>query len=149
MKVYLMEAQFFQMVGPTCSFPDGFGASSSGSDLPPPAPKTIVEAFMAAQTRVLCQILQTQQQLAQRLQQQPPFGANPDGPNLVAQTMVSIRKDQEKPRLFESFSPRVPTHGDIDTIAGAIEMLEEQKSVLSHIMDNILQDRHQRLSQTN
>jgi hypothetical protein len=28
-------------------------------------------------------------------------------------------------------------------------MLEEQKSVLSHIMDNILQDRHQRLSQTN
>jgi hypothetical protein len=43
----------------------------------------IVEAFMAAQTGVLCQILQMQQQLAQGLQQQPPHGANPDGPNLV------------------------------------------------------------------
>jgi hypothetical protein len=86
---------------------------------------TIVEVFMAAQTRVLCQILQTQQQLAQRLQQQPPFGANPDGPNLVAQTMISIGKDPEKSQPYASCSPRAPTHGDIDTIAGAIEMLEE------------------------
>jgi hypothetical protein len=87
MNVYLIEGQFFQMVGPTCSSPSGFGASSSGSDLPPP--KTSVEAFMATQTRVLCQILQTQQQLAQGLQQQSPHGANPDGQNLVAQTMSS------------------------------------------------------------
>jgi hypothetical protein len=55
-----MEAQIFQMVGPTRNFPSGFGASSSGSDIPPPPPRMIVEAFMAAQTRVLCQILQTQ-----------------------------------------------------------------------------------------
>jgi hypothetical protein len=41
-----------------------------------------------------------------------------------------------------------PTHGDIDNITGAIEMLEEQNSVLIHIMDNILQDRYQGLSQT-
>jgi hypothetical protein len=63
MNVCLMEAQLFQMVGPTCSSPDGFGVSSSGSDVPPPTPRTIVEAFMAAQMRVMCQILQTQQQL--------------------------------------------------------------------------------------
>jgi hypothetical protein len=85
----------------------------------------MVEAFMASQTGVLCKILQTQLQLAQGLQQQPPLGANPDRPNLVVQTMVSIGKGPEKPRLYESFSPRVPTQGDIDTIAGAIEMLEE------------------------
>jgi hypothetical protein len=53
MNVYLTEAQFFQMVGPTCSSPDGFGVSSSGSDLPPP-PRTMVEAFMAAQKGMLC-----------------------------------------------------------------------------------------------
>jgi hypothetical protein len=97
---------------------------------------------------MLCQILQTQQQLVQMLQQQPPHGANPDGPNLVAQTMNSTKKDPAKPKPSESCSPRVPTQGDIDTIAGAIEMLEEHNSVLSHIVDNILQDHYQGLSQT-
>jgi hypothetical protein len=42
----------------------------------------------------------------------------------------------------------VPTQADIDTIAGAIEMLEEQNAVVSQIMDNILQDRYQGISQT-
>jgi hypothetical protein len=146
MNVYLMKAQFIQMMGPTCSSPDGFGGLSSGSDVPPP-PRTMVEAFMAAQNGMLCQILQTQQQLVQMLQQQPPLGANPDGTNLVAQTMNTIGKDLEKPQPFESCSPQVPTQGDIDTIASAIEMLEEQNSVLSHIVDNILQDHYQGLSQ--
>jgi hypothetical protein len=63
MNMYLIEAQFFQMVGPTCSSPDGFGVSSSGSDVPPLPPRTMVEAFMAAQKGMLCQILQMQQQL--------------------------------------------------------------------------------------
>jgi hypothetical protein len=59
------------------------------------------------------------------LQQQPPLGAHPDVPNLVAQTIISTGKDPERPQPYESCSPRVPTQGDIDTIAGAIEMLEE------------------------
>jgi hypothetical protein len=60
MNMYLMEAQLFQMVEPTCSFPVSFGALGRGrSDLPPP--RTRVEAFMAAQKGMLCQILQTQQ----------------------------------------------------------------------------------------
>jgi hypothetical protein len=78
----------------------------------------------------------------------PPHGANPDGPNLVAQTNISNGKDPERPQPNESCSPRVPTQGDIGTIVDAIEMLEEQNSVLSHIVDNILQDRYQGLSQT-
>jgi hypothetical protein len=62
--------------------------------------------------------------------------------------MDSAGKHPEKSRSYESYSPWVPTQGDIDTIASAIEMLQEQNSVLSHIVDNILQDRYQGLSQT-
>jgi hypothetical protein len=97
--------------GQTFSSPSGFGVSSNGSDLPLP-PRTVVEAFMAAQKGMLCQILQTQQQLVQMLQQQPPLGAYPNGPNLVTQTTNSTRKYLEKPQPFESCSPRVPTQGD-------------------------------------
>jgi hypothetical protein len=61
---------------------------------------------------------------------------------MVTTTMNSTRKDPEKPRPYESCSPRVPTEADIDTTAGAIEMLEEQNSVLSQIVYNILQDRY-------
>jgi hypothetical protein len=50
----------FQMVHPTRSSLNGFGASGSG-DLPPPPPMTPAEAFMATQTELLRQILQTQQ----------------------------------------------------------------------------------------
>jgi hypothetical protein len=52
------------MVGTTRSSPNGFEANGSG-DLPPPPPMMPLEAFMASQTEVLCQILQTQQQIAQ------------------------------------------------------------------------------------
>jgi hypothetical protein len=105
MNKYLIEAQFFQMLEPTCSSPVGFGVSSSGSDVPPLPPRMMVEAFMAAQKGMLCQILQTQQHLVQMLQQQPPLGANPDGPNVVAQTMNSTGKALEKPQPFEYCSP--------------------------------------------
>jgi hypothetical protein len=41
------------------------------------------KAFMATQTEVLRQILQTQQQIAQQMYQEPPHGANHEGPNQV------------------------------------------------------------------
>jgi hypothetical protein len=41
------------------------------------------EAFMATQTEVLRQILQTQQQIAQHMSRGPPHGANHEGPNQV------------------------------------------------------------------
>jgi hypothetical protein len=73
------------MAGLTCSTPNGFGASGSG-DLPPTPPMTPAEAFMETQTEVLCQILQTQQQMSQQiqqLQQRPPHGTNHDEPHAV------------------------------------------------------------------
>jgi hypothetical protein len=39
------------------------------------------EAFMATQTEVLRQILQTQQQIAQQMNRGPPHWANHEGPN--------------------------------------------------------------------
>jgi hypothetical protein len=52
--------------------PNGFGASGSG-DLTLPLPTTLTEAFMAAHTDVLCQILQAQQRMAQQLQHMSPM----------------------------------------------------------------------------
>jgi hypothetical protein len=49
------------------------------------------ETFMATQTEVLCQILQTQQQIAQQLHQRPPHGANHEGPNHVTTYAQFIR----------------------------------------------------------
>jgi hypothetical protein len=46
------ENSTFQMVGSTCSTPNGLDASGSG-DLTPPPPMTPVETFMATQTEVL------------------------------------------------------------------------------------------------
>jgi hypothetical protein len=44
---------------------------------------TLSEAFMATQTGVLRQILQTQQQITQQMNRGPPHGANHEGPNQV------------------------------------------------------------------
>jgi hypothetical protein len=41
------------------------------------------EAFMVTQTKVLHQILQTQQQITQQMNRGPPHGANHEGPNQV------------------------------------------------------------------
>jgi hypothetical protein len=100
-----METQFSD--GQTdMQYPNGFGALGSG-DLSPPPPTTLTEAFVAAQTKVLCQILQAQQRMAQQLQQLQPM--------------------QQDPRPFKPCSPRVPTQTDINAIVGAIQMLEGQK----------------------
>jgi hypothetical protein len=47
------------MFRPARNNPKGFGASGSG-DLTLPSPTTLNEAFVAAHTDVLCQILQAQ-----------------------------------------------------------------------------------------
>jgi hypothetical protein len=52
------------MFRPARSHPNGFDASGSG-DLTLLPPTTLTEAFVAAHTDVLCQILQAQQQMAQ------------------------------------------------------------------------------------
>jgi hypothetical protein len=55
------------------------------------------EAFMATQTEVLRQILQTQQQIAQQMNRGPPHGANHEGPNQVTTYAQFIRM---KPLTF-------------------------------------------------
>jgi hypothetical protein len=60
------------MFRPARSNPNGFDAPGSG-DLTLPPPTTLTEAFIAAHTDVLCQLLQAQQQMAQQLQQKPPM----------------------------------------------------------------------------
>jgi hypothetical protein len=102
---------------PNRSTTNGFGALDSG-DLAPQPPTTLTEAFMATQTDVLQQFMQTQQQLAQQLQQ--------------------MQLMQPKPRSLEPCPPRVPTQTDMNTIVGAIQMLEGQNSVLSQIVYDII-----------
>jgi hypothetical protein len=72
----------FQMVEPKHSSSNSFGAPGSG-ELPPPPPMMPSETFMATQTEVLHQILQTQQQIAQQPNEMPPHGANHEGLNHV------------------------------------------------------------------
>jgi hypothetical protein len=115
------------MVRLTQSTPNGFGALGSG-DQPPPPPTTLIEAFVAAHTEVLCQILQAQQRMAQQQQQMPLM--------------------QQKLRPFKPCLPRVPTQADINAIVGAIQMLEGQNSVLNQIVYNIIQGRYGGPSQT-
>jgi hypothetical protein len=62
--------------------------------------------------------------------------------------MNSAGKDPEKPWSYEVWCSWVPAQADIDTIAGAIVILEEQNSVLSQVVYNFFQDRYQGLSQT-
>jgi hypothetical protein len=65
------------MFKPAQSNPNGFDASGSG-DLTLPPPTTLTEAFVAAHTGVLCQILQAQQRMAQQLQQMPSMNRSSD-----------------------------------------------------------------------
>jgi hypothetical protein len=88
----------------------------------------LTEVFVAAHTGVLCQILQTQQWMAQQLWQMPPM--------------------QQKFRPFQPCSPRVPTQTDINAIVGAIQMLEGQNAVLNQMVYDIIQGCYGGPSQT-
>jgi hypothetical protein len=106
--------------------PNGFGASGSG-DLSLPPPTTLTEAFVAAHTEVLCQLLQAQKWMAQQLQQMPLM--------------------QQKLRPSKPSSPEVPTQSDINAIVGATQLLEGQNSMLNQMVYDVIQGRHGKPSQ--
>jgi hypothetical protein len=88
----------------------------------------MTEAFVAAHTDVLCQILQAQQRMAQRLQQMPPM--------------------QQKIQPSKPCSPEVPTQSDRNTIVGATQLLEGQNSMLNQMVYDVIQGRYGEPSQT-
>jgi hypothetical protein len=98
------------MFRPAYNTHDVFEALGSGDRTQPP-PAMLTEAFIAAHTEVLCQLLQTQQQMAQRLQQMPPM--------------------KSKLQLSKPFSPEVPTPRDINAIVGITQLLEGQNYMLN------------------
>jgi hypothetical protein len=108
----------FQMFRPAWNNPIGFDATGSG-DLTLPPPTMLTEAFVAAHTEVLCQLLQTQQRMAQQLQLMPPT--------------------QQKIQPSKPCSPEVPTQRDINAIVGATQLLEGQNSVMSQMVYDVIQ----------
>jgi hypothetical protein len=116
------------MFRPAWNNPNDFEASGSGDRTQPP-PTLWTEAFVAAHTEVLCQLLQTQQQMAQQLQQMPPM--------------------QSKLQPSKSYSPEVPTPRDINAIVGITQLLEGQNSVLNQIVYDIIQGRYGKPYQNN
>jgi hypothetical protein len=89
----------------------------------------LTEAFVTAHTEVLCQLLQTQQQMAQQLQQMPPM--------------------QSKLQPSKPCSPEVPPQGDINAIVGATQLLEGQNSMLNQMVSDIIQGRYGKPYQNN
>jgi hypothetical protein len=79
----------------------------------------LTEAFVAAHTKVLCRLLQAQQQMAQQLQQMPPT--------------------QQKLQPSKPCSPEAPTQRDINAIVDATQLLEGQNSVLSQMVYDVIQ----------
>jgi hypothetical protein len=109
------------MFRPAWNNPHDFEASGSGDRTQPP-PTMLTEAFIAAHTEVLCQLLQTQQQMAQQLQPMPPM--------------------QSKLQPSKPCSPEVPTQRDINAIVGITQLLEGQNSVLNQIVYDIIEGRY-------
>jgi hypothetical protein len=116
------------MFRPAWNNPNGFDASGRG-DLTLPPPTMLTEAFVAVHTKVLCQLLQAQQQMAQQLQQMPPM--------------------QPKLPPSKPCSPEVPTQSDINAIVGATQLLEGQNSVLNQMVSDIIQGRYGKINQNN
>ena len=77
----------------------------SGDDPPPPPPMTPAEAFIAAQTEVLQQILLTQQQIAQRLQQIPQQGNPNDQVGVNAVTKYEHFRAMRPPEFSKTDEP--------------------------------------------
>jgi hypothetical protein len=109
------------MFRPARNNPNGFGASGSG-DLTLPPPTTLTEAFVAAHTEVLCQLLQ-----AQQLHQMPPM--------------------HQELQPSKPCSPEVPTQSDINAIVGTTQLLEGQNSMLNQMVYDIIQGRYGKQSQ--
>jgi hypothetical protein len=82
----------------------------------------LTEAFVAAHTEVLRQLLQAQQRMAQQLPQMPPM--------------------QQEIQPSKPCSPEVPTQGDINAIVGATQLLEGQNSMLNQMVSDIIQGRY-------
>jgi hypothetical protein len=116
------------MFRPAWNNPNDFEASGSG-DLTQPPPMMLTKAFVAAHTEVLCQLLQTQQQMAQQLQQMPPR--------------------QSKLQPSKPCSPEVPTQRDINAIVGITQLLEGQNFVLNQMVYDIIQGRYGKPYQNN
>jgi hypothetical protein len=116
------------MFRPAWNKPNDFEASGSGDRTPPP-PTMLTEAFVAAHTEVLCQLLQTQQQMAQQLQQM---------------SSLPSKLQPSKP-----CSPEVPTQRDINAIVGITQLLEGQNSVPNQMVYDIIQGRYGKPYQNN
>jgi hypothetical protein len=91
------------MFRPAWNNPNDFEALGSG-DRPQLPPTMLAEAFVAAHTEVLRQLLQAQQRMAQQLPQMPPM--------------------QQEIQPSKPGSPEVLTQGDINAIVGATQLLE-------------------------
>jgi hypothetical protein len=59
-----------------------------------------------------------------------------------------MQPTQQKPQYFEPCSPEVPSQTDMNTVVGAIQMLEGQNAVLSQIVYNIVHGHYKELSRT-
>jgi hypothetical protein len=77
---------------------------------------------------MLCQILHTQQRMAQQLQQMLPM--------------------QQRLQPSKPCSPDVPTQSDINAIVGATQLLEGQNSMLNQMVYDVIQGRYGEPSQT-
>jgi hypothetical protein len=89
----------------------------------------LTEAFTAAHTEVLRQLVQTQQRMAQQLPQMPPL--------------------QQKVQPSEPCSLEVPTQRDINAIVGITQLLEGQNSMLSQMVYDVIQGRYGKPYQNN
>jgi hypothetical protein len=115
----------FQMVGPTCTHPNGFGGASGRNDLPPPPPPnmTPMEAFMVAQAEVIHYLMQHQQP------PQPPQGERDEQPRVAKWEQFAALK----PPIFSKADEPLEADAWIRAIEAKLDVLtlpcsEERKA---------------------